>query len=244
MVNHAVASRTNMERMKQVYQQLAKYRGTSGGEDVKMACELGTKAQNLPEGIPNHLIQNIEGSYLARSKHIHASLQQMAQQNAPQDPYNSQYTMQMIPQHETSQQNPCNYEKVPMEDVESYVNQEECSRQQNSQYTRIILHRNIAYSVNDPMKPPSNEVLNYANDQNHEFQQISRFPENYQTLNYDEAMVQKMKQEESERREYEAQNSFRMNEEKASDIFLLATHQATNQDISNNPNICEENREN
>ncbi|XP_055698934.1 cryptochrome-1 isoform X2 [Phlebotomus papatasi] len=244
MVNHAVASRTNMERMKQVYQQLAKYRGTSGGEDVKMACELGTKAQNLPEGIPTHLIQNIEGSYLARSKHIHASLQQMAQQNAPQDPYNSQYTMQMIPQHETSQQNAGNYEKVPMEDVETYVNQEECSRQQNSQYTRIILHRNIAYSVNDPMTPPSNEVLSYANDQNHEFQQISRFPENYQTLNYDEAMVQKMKQEESERREYEVQNSFRMNEEKTGDIFLLATHQVTNQDISNNPNICEENREN
>jgi len=27
MVNHAVASRINLERMKQVYQQLSKYRG-------------------------------------------------------------------------------------------------------------------------------------------------------------------------------------------------------------------------
>jgi cryptochrome len=30
MVNHAVASRINIERMKQVYQQLSKYRGPGG----------------------------------------------------------------------------------------------------------------------------------------------------------------------------------------------------------------------
>ncbi|XP_059621504.1 cryptochrome-1-like isoform X2 [Phlebotomus argentipes] len=227
MVNHAVASRTNMERMKQVYQQLAKYRGTSGIDETKIVGII--KAQNASDEVCSGLVQSMEGSYLARSKHI-----QVGQQHPLQEAYPAQFAMQMMPQHEAQQQNL--YDKVPMEDMETYVNQDECSsRQPNPQYTRIILHRNIAYGVNDPMKPPSNEVLSYSNDQNHEFQQISRFPENFQNLSYEEAMAQKMKQEDGDRHGFEMPHPFRM-ESKNEDIFLVAAPQ----DMEDTPNICDD----
>ncbi|GAB0088832.1 Cryptochrome/DNA photolyase, FAD-binding domain [Sergentomyia squamirostris] len=232
MVNHAVASRTNMERMKQVYQQLAKYRGAfTDPQHIKMSIKAQHTSENL---LDVSISQNVEGTYLSRSKHIQATIHQVNQQ---QESYHSQYPVQMISQHESQQQHNLG---IPMEDVKPYQNLEECSRQQNSQYTRIILHRNIAYGVNDPMKQSTHDGISYPNDQNREFQQIARFPENYQTLGYEDTIGQKMKQDGSDRDVFEMQHdAYRGEEKTAEDIFLVAV----NQDIANTTNFCDERRE-
>ncbi|XP_055693003.1 cryptochrome-1-like isoform X2 [Lutzomyia longipalpis] len=240
MVNHAVASRTNMERMKQVYQQLAKYRGTAGGDDAKAMYSFSPKSQQIHDATTANLVQGMEAAYFMRPKHVLSttSLHQTDNQHPTQETYHNQYTMQMISQQETQQQ--CNYDKIPMEDMEAYVQQEECARQQNPQYTRIILHRNIGY--NDPMKQQTNEVLSYGNnDQNHQFQQISRFPESYQNLSYGEELGEKMKEEEDEQGAYQTQDSFKMDQDKNEDIFLVnTTGQKVNQELTNMQDIQEE----
>jgi cryptochrome len=76
MVNHAVASRSNMERIKQVYQQLVKYRTPSSG---MMMNAMAAKAQHMSSNqiadspSPTTILTNLNnsGNLMCRSTPAH-----------------------------------------------------------------------------------------------------------------------------------------------------------------------------
>ena len=85
MVNHVVASRINMERMKQVYQQLTHYRGNGNGLGQKNISlnlriyglhfwNLGLESQNLMTQLPQS-IKMIQKSEERSSNHLKNSIE-------------------------------------------------------------------------------------------------------------------------------------------------------------------------
>ena len=224
MVNHAVVSRTNMERMKQVYQQLAKYRdssctdGSNKGDSIIFGMLAAAKAQSgaaftqMSSPSPSTIIARVNnsGNLMCRSnpiptvtvnEHLEPNQQTtshcdtvMTNENNNNNivmntvhgnqPNHYVKNLQMTNQH---QENLTNYQQIMQQHQEmipqQYIQQQyfknmanaeinakienfvEEENHQNSQYNRIILHRNVVYNLNNPMHEQLSmgDSMNYQN---------------------------------------------------------------------------------
>lgn len=147
MVNHAVSSRINMERMKQVYEQIPKYRRQSLAYDKYNKRNLlnPPKVQSVSQhmNVSPTTILNNTGDYICRTINT-------AQQNSHILTYqssSSQYLhqQQQIPIQKAKQ----NYFNIAEELIsydENKKNIKIIEENQNSHYNKIIHHRNIQYN--------------------------------------------------------------------------------------------------
>lgn len=142
MVNHAVSSRINMERMKQVYEHVPMYRGhnLSYGKSKPINVLTSSTVQNkypndCPSPTKNITNVNSSGEYICRTINTPQN-----QQNLTYQPSSSQYlNQQQIP----VQRNVAHYFNMNGQLIGYDVKKNE--ETPNYHYNKIINHRNIQY---------------------------------------------------------------------------------------------------
>lgn len=141
MVNHAVSSRINMERMKLVYEQIPKYRRQSLAYDKYNKRNL--KVQNMSQHM-NATNFNNSGDYICRTINT-------PQQNSHILTYQSSSNQYLHQQQQI--QIPKNNKQIYFNMPEEFISYDENKKNikiieenQNSHYNKIINHRNIQYN--------------------------------------------------------------------------------------------------
>lgn len=151
MVNHAVSSRINMERMKQVYEQIPKYRRQSLSYDKYNKRNLinAPKVQNISQHMNVSPTTNLNnsGDYICRTintpqqnSHILTNYQSSLSQ------YLQQQHQHPIPIPKNNKQNYFNTPEELISYDENKRNIKIIEENQNSHYNKIIHHRNIQYN--------------------------------------------------------------------------------------------------
>lgn len=147
MVNHAVSSRINMERMKQVYEQIPKYRRQSFSYNKynKMNLMNAPKQQIISQHMnvsPTPILNN-SGDYICRTINTPQNSNILTYQSS-----SSQYLQQQqqISIPKTNKQNYFNISEELISYDENKKNIKIIEENQNSHYNKIIHHRNIQYN--------------------------------------------------------------------------------------------------
>lgn len=193
MVNHAVSSRINMERMKQVYEQIPKYRGHSLGYDKynKRSLMSSTKVQDRSSHInrspsPTTIIANLNnsGEYMCRTIKTPQNQNILTYQSSSSQP---------IPMRKNNQ----HFFNVSEELIgydENKKNIKLTEENPNSHYNKIIHHRNIQYNqattndqfhhrIYDENNETFNEFKVETNDDTYENNYV--YGNHYNQSNYD-----------------------------------------------------------
>ncbi|CAO1411081.1 unnamed protein product [Diamesa serratosioi] len=161
MVNHVIASRTNMERMKQVYQQLAKYRQTGDPEGGSAISSMLAKAMSAPPNSspsPTTILKSVNnsGNYMCRSNPSIVMPSPTYHEPSPLQTNMQQHQQQLLNRNNMQ----CRQQELDRYDYDENDDNNSKQQQQYQQY-----HNNFNYSQNQHQHPNLTDSQQQQSDQ-------------------------------------------------------------------------------